>query len=84
MIETHSENPFGPSAAEVESAYAILGDLISLGADPQLRADGSIVLGGPAAPRQSQWCREHRNAFRSALVGSGRYVKGSLDRIYGI
>lgn len=73
-----------PSVTEIEIAYAVLGKLISRGADPQLQADGSIVIGGPATARESRWCRENMDAFRAALVGSGRYVKGTLDRIYGI
>jgi hypothetical protein len=77
-------SPFEPSQAEIEIAYAILGRLLNAGADPRLLADGRITLGGPATAHESRWCREHREAFRSALVGAGRYERGTLDRIYGI
>lgn len=73
-----------PSEAEIEIGFALLGKLISAGADPQLLADGRIIINGPATRQQSTWTREHREAFRSALIGSGRYVKGTLDNIYGI
>jgi hypothetical protein len=73
-----------PSTADVEKAYAILGKLLSRGANPQLLADGRITMGGLATPHESAWCREHRAAFQSALVGAERCVPGTLDRIYGI
>jgi len=73
-----------PSEAEIEVAFALLGKLISRGADPQLCADGQIRINGRATRQESTWAREHRDAFQSALVGTGRYTPGTLDRIYGL
>ena len=73
-----------PTEAEIEVAFALLGKLVNRGADPRLNADGTIQIHGLATPHESAWTREHKDAFRAALVGSGRYAKGSLDRIYGI
>ena len=72
-----------PSEIEQTTAVAILDDLISGGADPQLLPDGSIKINGPATPDQSAWVRAHREAFRGCLVSSGRFTPGTLDRIYG-
>ena len=72
------------SETDVEVGFAILGRLIHRGADPRMDADGRLWINGPAIRRESSWVREHRDAFRSALVGAGRYAPGSLDKIYKI
>ena len=73
-----------PSELDIEIAYATLGKLIERGNNPHLNADGRIHLGGPVTVQEHTWAREHRDAFQSALVGSGRYTPGTLDRIYGV
>ena len=75
---------WSPSDADVASASAILTMLLKRGADPRLDADGRVRINGKATKRESKWLREHRDAFRAALVGAGRYVRGTLDRIYGL
>jgi hypothetical protein len=73
-----------PSDAEIEAAYVHLARVIAGGADPQLGADGLIHVTGSILKAELAWAHEHREAFKSALVGSGRYAHGTLDRIYGI
>ncbi len=73
-----------PSEPELEIAEALHGRLIARGAAPGLEADGRLRVNGKATPGESSWVRAHQAAFRAALVGRGRYVRGTLDRIYEI
>ncbi len=84
MTHCLSDSLLGPSAAEVHVAHALLARLVERGNDPQLGADGLIRMGGPVTARELAWAQENREAVRAALVGSGRFVRGTLDLIYGL
>ena len=71
-----------PTNKDFRIAEALVERLVARGGNPRLDADGNVRFGGKITERERAWGVENREAFRGALVAAGRFIRGTLDRIY--